>query len=196
MSHYIEDKHFIGEIFTQSRLPKGDYDHCVFERCEFANAFLDNQNFIECQFLDCNLSNANVAHSIFNEVAFVGCKMIGLKLETCNDFLRSFSFKDCSLNLASFYGMSLKNISFVNCKLVEADFTEADLTGSCFDDCDLQRAIFMNTQLGQADFRSAYNYQFDPSQNHLKKTKFSKEGALGLLSKFDIEIDGSRLNRL
>lgn len=190
MSNYIADQNFKGKNYTLERLPKGEYDHCIFEGCDWSNGFLDNQHFIECEFIDCNLSNVNMAHSIFNEVTFTGCKMLGIKLETCNPFLRSFHFKECSLNFASFYGMSLKNLSFVNCKLVEADFTEADLTAASFDDCDLQRALFMHTQLDHADFRTAYNYRFDPSQNHLKKTKFSKEGILGLLAKYDIEIDG------
>jgi hypothetical protein len=50
-------------------------------------------------------------------------------------------------------------------------------------------AIFENTNLEKCDFRSAYNYVIDPQNNKIKKAKFSKEGAIGLLRAFDIVID-------
>ena len=69
------------------------------------------------------------------------------------------------------------------------DFAESDLTGSIFDNCDLARAIFDNTNLVKADFRSAYNFSIDPDNNRIKKAKFSMVGAVGLLVKYDIEIE-------
>lgn len=73
--------------------------------------------------------------------------------------------------------------------LHEADFTEADLSGSLFENCDLARAIFQNTILEKADFRSAYNYSLDPGMNKVKKAKFSTAGLVGLLDKYDIDVE-------
>jgi fluoroquinolone resistance protein len=45
--------------------------------------------------------------------------------------------------------------------------------------------------LEKADLRTAYNYSIDPSINKIKKAKFSLPGVVGLLSKYDIEIERS-----
>ncbi len=72
---------------------------------------------------------------------------------------------------------------------MEVDFTEADLSSAVFDNCDLTRSIFENTILEKADFRTSRNYSFDPDLNKIKKAKFSYPGILGLLGKYDIEIE-------
>jgi uncharacterized protein YjbI with pentapeptide repeats len=78
---------------------------------------------------------------------------------------------------------------FDRCNLQEIDFSGADLSHSIFESCDLYRAIFYNTNLKQADFRSSYNYSFDPEQNQVKKARFSFAGIIGLLNKYDIEVE-------
>jgi uncharacterized protein YjbI with pentapeptide repeats len=91
--------------------------------------------------------------------------------------------------MAVFYKLKLKKTSFINCKIHESDFTETDLTSSMFDNCDLQRAIFYNTNLEKADFRTSYNYTFDPERNRIRKARFSRIGAIGLLEKYQIIIE-------
>ena len=71
----------------------------------------------------------------------------------------------------------------------EVDFSETDLSESVFAQCDLSRSIFSNTNLEKVDFRTSFNYSFDPSINRIKKAKFSSEGVIGLLSKYDIVIE-------
>ncbi len=114
--------------------------------------------------------------------------MLGLPFEHCNTFLLAFTFEGCNLALSSFFEMPLKKTVFTNCILHEAEFSGADLSGAVFDGCDLKRAIFDNTNLEKADFRTAFNYAFDPAQNKVKKARFSWPGVAGLLSKYDIEI--------
>ncbi|WP_232459801.1 MULTISPECIES: pentapeptide repeat-containing protein [unclassified Winogradskyella] len=67
------------------------------------------------------------------------------------------------------------------CKLVGADFTDAQAKKVLFKDCDLQDAIFSNTNLEQANFISAYNFNIIPSPNQLKKALFSRDNLSGLL---------------
>lgn len=132
---------------------------------------------------------AHIKQTTFNDIFFVGCKMLGLRFDLCNDFLLSFRFKGCTLNLSSFYGLSLKKTIFENCKLLEVDFVETDLTGSTFDGCDLQRAIFDRSILERSDFRAAYNFSVDPERNKVRKAKFSRDGVVGLLGKYDIVVE-------
>lgn len=98
----------MGVDFTKNRLPRGEYEHCIFDTCNFSDGYLDGLDFMECTFADCNLSAANIAHTTFKEVGFIRCKMLGVHFETCNPFLLDFSFTDCRMNFSSFTGMELK----------------------------------------------------------------------------------------
>jgi hypothetical protein len=53
----------------------------------------------------------------------------------------------------------------------------------------MANATFENTILEKADLRTSYNYLIDPEINRIKKAKFSKEGIVGLLHRYDIEIE-------
>ena len=83
----------------------------------------------------------------------------------------------------------MKKTSFIDCSLKEVDFTSADLSMAAFINCDLLNAIFMQTILEKADFRTARNYYLDPERNKIKNAKFSHFGALGLLAKYNIEVE-------
>ena len=115
--------------------------------------------------------------------------MIGIDFSQCNQFILSFQFADCQLNLASFFKMKLKSMSYDNCELKEVDFVESDLSGSAFHNCDLSGAMFERTNLEKVDFRTAHGYSIDPDLNKIKKAKFSITGSVGLLSKYDITIE-------
>ncbi len=188
-TEFITDQTFKGGDFTKNRLSKAEYENCIFENCDFSNSYLDNQNFMECEFIDCNLSNANIAHTIFKEVVFAHCKLIGLRFEECNAFFMDFTFEDCILNHSSFYGLSLNQQRFSDCKLIGTDFTEAVLKRIVFERCDLTDTLFLQTDLEQADFRTAMHFSIDPDKNNLKKARFSQLGVLGLLNKYDIIVE-------
>lgn len=189
MSHFVEDKDFERIDYTTTALPKGEYEGCVFKSCNFSGVTLVGSTFAECEFVDCNLSMANLAEVTLNDVQFTSCKMLGLRFDSCNEFLFDVSFDRCALNFCSFYKRKVRKVTFRNCSLLEADFTEADLTGAHFTDCDLNGTVFYMSNLEGTDFRSALNYSFDPALNKVKKAKFSMEGLPGLLSKFDIEVE-------
>ena len=78
---------------------------------------------------------------------------------------------------------------FNDCKLSEVDFSSTSLVGAIFNDCDLSGSIFNNSVIEQADFRTAYNYSIDPENNRIEKAKFSVQGIIGLLDKYNIIIE-------
>ncbi|MDC9722733.1 MAG: pentapeptide repeat-containing protein [Urechidicola sp.] len=180
---------FKGIDYTNTRLPIGEYDNCNFINCNFSSSDISNCTFIECKFEDCNLSNTLTKNTAYQEVGFLNCKMMGLKFNSCNNFLLAISFKNCQLNLSSFYQLKIKNTPFNNCNLQEVDLTEADLTGSEFNNCDLNRVIFDQTNLEKVDFRTAINYEIDPENNRIKNARFSSGDLIGLLKKYRIKID-------
>ena len=85
--------------------------------------------------------------------------------------------------------MNLKKAVFKDSQLQEVDFVEVDLTSALFQNCDLSGAVFERTLLEKADFRTSYNYTLDPEANRIRKAKFSSKEVLGLLDKFDIDIE-------
>lgn len=189
MSHaLINDQTFNKLNFTENPLNKGEYENCTFINCNFEQANFTEFKFIDCEFLDCNWSLAMLHGTVLRNVKFKGCKMLGLQLETCNDFGLAFSFENCQLSHSTFFQMNIKKTIFRNCQLREIDFSESNLTSVVFDNCDLAQTIFINSILEKADLRTAYNYSIDPENNRLKKTKFSILGISGLLDKYDIII--------
>jgi uncharacterized protein YjbI with pentapeptide repeats len=79
--------------------------------------------------------------------------------------------------------------NFIACSMKETGFINTQLSNAIFDNCNLDNAIFNDSQLAGADFRSAYNYKIDPEYNPMKKAKFSVQGIVGLLEKYDIKIE-------
>jgi uncharacterized protein YjbI with pentapeptide repeats len=128
-------------------------------------------------------------NTAFRDCNFEDCKMLGLHFENCNVFGLQFSFTNCILDHSVFYKIKIKGTHFRNSRLYEVDFTECDLTASIFENCDLKGASFGNTLLKKADFRSSYNYSLDPETNKIEKAKFSIPAVLGLLNKYNIEIE-------
>jgi len=185
---FIEDKVFNGKNFADKALNKGDYELCTFSNCSFSSADLIDINFMECEFLHCDFSMAKIRNTAFKEVIFKGCKLLGLRFESCNPFLLSMNFEDCQLNLSSFFEVTLTDTHFNSCQLIEVDFTSANLSNSVFSHCELSGAIFENTNSEKVDFRTAKHFNIDPNINKIKKAKFSVEGLVGLLQKYDIEI--------
>ncbi len=185
----IDNKTFEKIDYTENNLPKGEYEHCTFTRCIFHKADLSHIVFNECIFDSCDFSLVNMKSTALRGVKFLNCKLLGVRFDECNEFLFSAHFENCMLKFSSFHKLKLKQTQFQTCNLQESDFTETDLSGSIFETCDLQRTLFDHTNLEKVDFRSSYNYSIDPEKNRIKKAKFSQTGVIGLLDKYDIEID-------
>jgi len=114
---------------------------------------------------------------------------MGINFTDCNDFLFAVKFDGCILDYASFVRKKMVKTSFTRSSLKNADFTESDLSGSVFPDSDLTDAIFYRTMLKESDFSAAMNFIIDPELNNIKKAKFSLQGVVGLLNKYDIKIE-------
>ncbi len=183
--NFIQD-----QVFNQNDdLANAEYENCVFNNCDFANKDLSEFKFVECEFNHCNLSLAKLNNTAFQDIKFNDCKMLGLDFFACNQFGLSFSFDRCQLNHASFYKTNIRKTVFKKSQLRAIDFAETDLTDAVFDDCDLEQTVFDRSTLEKTDFRTAYNYAFDPEINRIKKAKFSMAGIAGLLKKYNITIE-------
>jgi uncharacterized protein YjbI with pentapeptide repeats len=188
---YVRNQKYEGVNFTTAGdLSKGgEYEGCVFAACNFSGVDLSRMIFIDCRFEQCDLSMAKLINTSFQDVYFKGCKQLGLRFDECSGKILSFSFEACILNLSAFSGLKLKGTRFKDCLLREVDFGSCDLTQADFSNSDLDRALFQNTILEGADFRTAYNFTIDPEMNRLRKARFSTQGLVGLLGKYQIVVE-------
>ncbi len=177
------------QVFEKvTTLEQGEYENCIFKKCSFLAQDFSNYTFSECTFEHCDLSSIQVKNTAFRDVTFLHCKLLGINFSESNPFLLRLHFEYSMLNYASFYQLKLKKIQIKKCVLEEVDFAEADLTGAKFIECDFRGALFDQTNLEKADLSSSSNYTLDPEANKIRKTIFSKDGAIGLLAKYDIFI--------
>ena len=184
----IENETFEKVNYILKPLDKAEYENCIFHNCDFSDSDLKGIIFTECEFKGCNLSMVKPFGSAYKAVRFMDCKILGLHFELCNPLLFEVSFENCALDFSSFFKQNLKKTGFINCSLKGVDFTESNLSGATFDNCDLFDAKFDNTILEKSDFRTALNYAFDLEKNAVKGAKFSKDGVIGLLYKYKLDI--------
>jgi uncharacterized protein YjbI with pentapeptide repeats len=183
------NKTFEKEVYINTRINNREFEDCVFKNCDFSNSDLSNNTFLDCEFIDCNLSMSQVIGTSLKTVLFKNCKLLGVQFNTCLDFLFNVEFQDTALDYSSFANKKMPKTFFNSCSMKEVSFIGANITNSVFENCNLDNAIFNNTQLAGTDFRTAYNYTIDPEFNPMKKAKFSNQGIVGLLDKYDIKIE-------
>jgi len=130
------------------------------------------------------MRNELIESQIFEKVNYTLTPLEKGEYENCLFLSCDFSNSDFS----SFFKLNLKKTGFKNFSLKEVDFAESNLTSAVFDNCDLFDAKFDNTILEKADFRTAVNYALDLEKNTMKGARFSKEGIIGLLSKYKLDV--------
>jgi len=182
-------KTFEKVIYTNQKINHREFEGCIFKNCDLSNSDFSYNTFIDCEFIDCNLSMIQLMNTSLKNVDFKNCKLLGIHFHTCDDFLFQVNSEDCILDYASFANKKMLKTKFTNSSLKEVTFTGSNLSHAIFNNCNLAGAIFNNTQLMGADFTSAYHYKIDPEYNPMKKAKFSTQGILGLLEKYDIKIE-------
>lgn len=180
---------FEKEVYIHSKINNREFEDCVFKNCDFSNSDFNYNTFMDCEFIDCNLSMIQLVGTSLKTVVFKNCKLLGIPFHACDDFLFQVAFQECILDYSSFANKKMQKTTFNSCSLKEVSFIGTNLSNAVFENCNLDNAIFNDTQLAAVDFSSAYNYKIDPEFNPMKKAKFSKEGILGLLEKYDIKIE-------
>lgn len=166
-----------------------EYEGCVFNNCDFSDAYLTSTRFIECEFVESNLSNIHVEETSFLDCVFSHCKMLGIQFDRCNHLLFSASFEGCQLDHATFYQMKLQQTVFNQSSMEGVDFTDAEMKGTKIASCNLLNAKFERTNLQGADLTASTNFTIDPEQNQVSKATFSLSELEGLLTRYNIKID-------
>jgi uncharacterized protein YjbI with pentapeptide repeats len=182
-------KTFEKVVYSNKKISNREFEDCIFKNCDFSNSDFSANIFMDCEFIDCNLSLIQLSGTSMKSVHFKNCKLLGILFHSCDDFLFEVSFQDCILDYSSFANKKMPKTKFNSCSMKEVTFIGTHLTNSIFENCNLDNAIFNDTQLAGVNFTAAYNYKIDPEFNPMKKAKFSAQGIIGLLDKYDIKIE-------
>ena len=168
------------------------FEECTFENCEFIESKFMNCRFIDCQFINCNLSVAKMDDSTFRDVIFRNSKTSGLDWTKAAwpeiALSSSIKFINCIINDSNFSGLQLNEIVIEQCQAYNVDFREGSFRHANFRLSDLTGSLFNETDLGEADFTDAINYQIDVNFNKIKGAKFSRQEAIRLLYSLGIEL--------
>ncbi|MDR6964198.1 pentapeptide repeat-containing protein [Shewanella putrefaciens] len=190
-SHFLSEQ-FSGLSENVQEWQEVEFEDCEFLDCHFSESTFRKCKFIECRFVRCNLSLVKVPQCQFNAVVFEECKLVGIDWTRAAwprlSFAAPFSFKQCILNDSSFLGLSLDEIVIEECKAHDVDFREGSFNRANFTYTDLSHSLFGRTQLADADFSEATNYDIDIFNNKIKGAKFSCDEAIRLLNCLDIEL--------
>lgn len=169
-----------------------EFEACCFKNCDFSDVVFKACKFIDCEFKQCNLSLTAWPQSRLSEVAFSDSKLIGIDWTRLDwpslSFAASVSYKACQLNDGNFFGLMLAELQMLDCQAYRLDLREADLNQACFTGTELSASLFQKTNLSQADFIGASDYQIDIFQNTIAGAKFERLQALSLLESLDIEL--------
>jgi len=183
---------FVGLNLCGQEVNTKEFDSCLFKECDFSETRFKQCKFIDCVFIDCNLSLLKVYYSRFLDVTFEKCKMIGVdwtRADWPSFALPSpLKFYSCVLNDSHFFALNLKELLLSQCKVHDVDFRGGDFSQADFSGSDFCNSLFNETNLCQADFTDAFNYNINIFNNKIKNAKFSSYEALNLLNSLDIEL--------
>lgn len=173
-----------GSLFEKGQL----YESCHFVRCDFQNSNISNIQFEDCIFEDCDMSNSIVTDTSFQSCQMSRCKVIGLRWDSCNQFLFRVSFLECKLDNSVFHGLKLESSQFESCSMRFVDFERCQLKRVVLEECDLEGAIFKNTNLSNTNLLTSFNFSIDPSANNVTKLLLHNSQLPYLLKKFDLNV--------
>ena len=168
------------------------FEACTFENCHLVETDFKNCQFVECEFVHCNLSNAKIRNCTFNEVVFDNCKLIGINWTEIKwplvQLNSPFKFYNANLDDCSFFQLEISELTLQACSAKRVDFRESNLSHSLLIETNFEGALFQATNLESSDFSEAVNYVIDPTQNKIRKAKFTLPDAMNLLLPFEIEV--------
>ena len=196
---FSKKNEFLEQSFSSLSCPSITVEDKIFEGCRFINVNIPESQFIRCKFIDCEFSNCNLSavqfkSSSFSNITFFESKATGINWTMLNwphiRLSSPFQFYNSIISHSSFYDLELQELVIEACIAHDVDFREADLRRANFKLTDFEKSQFIHTNLSAADFTEAHSYSIDPTQNDIKKAKFSLPDAIHLLDGFDIKITG------
>jgi len=181
MEKIHENKIYKDIVYSGKDITDREFIECTFINCNMSSSDLSRTEFTECIFENCNLSMVVLDEAVINDVKFVDCKLTGIDFSVSNELIFDIECENCKLDYSSFYQRKMPKTTFTNCSLREVDFCKAMMKESNLINCEFHKSIFSHTNLEKCDFSTSRDFNIDPSDNIVKKAKFSINEVMGLL---------------
>lgn len=185
-------KTFNGLSVNGNTFSEIEMEDCLFQNCNLSDAVFRKCKFIDCTFIQCNLSNINIAYSKFSDVTFDQCKLIGVDWTKADwprlAFSSPLKFTQCTMNDSSFFGLRMDDMILEYSKAQDVDFRNGSFVNAKFIYTDLANSLFAKSNLKDADFQEATNYNINIFENIITGAKFTRDEAVRLLYSLDIEL--------
>ena len=186
------EKNFNNISFSQTEICDIKFYDCNFTDCQFNEVNFIRCRFVDCLFKKCNLGLIKVKDTSFSNTFFEDSKIIGVNWTEASwpriELSCPIQFFRCNISHSTFLGMNLREIRIVECLAEDVDFREANLTLADLTYTDFTGSQFLRTNLSNADFLAATNYNISILSNNVKKAKFSLPEAISLLRNLDIDL--------
>jgi fluoroquinolone resistance protein len=183
---------FSGLDLAGSSITEVIFENCTFHQCNFSDVRFYKCKFAECVFTASNLSNVKIDYSKFFDTSFTESKLVGIDWTKAEwprfNFTAPISFNECIINDSSFFNLNLSELILEYCKAHDVDFRNGNFSKAKFLYTDFSGSLFMKTNLQEADFSEAENYNIDIFNNDIKAARFSRLEAIRLLNCLDIEL--------
>ncbi|MCH1930278.1 pentapeptide repeat-containing protein [Shewanella sp. A25] len=192
-----QGSHFYAQQFNQlneadSQWHGLEFEECEFHDCNFSAAQWRKCKFSDCRFIGCNLSLLELSLSQFSGVEFDECKLVGIDWTRASwpplTFASPLIFRASIVSDSSFMGLKLDEMVMQSCRAHDVDFRDGRFHRADFSGTDFGHSLFGRTELIDADFTDATDYDIDIFSNKIKGAKFSREEAIRLLNGLDIEL--------
>jgi uncharacterized protein YjbI with pentapeptide repeats len=193
LSELLESDEIEDTIFDDNALAACDirgkyFRDCRFQHLRLAEISLRDCTFEDCIFESCDLTMATVAGAAFHEARFRRTKLMGVDWTDVRGMIFTATFEECNLSHATFAKRKLCGMVLRDCRIHESTFLQVDLRQAVFTGSDLLGTRFLGTDLREADLSTASNYQINPAENRLQKTRFSHEAALALAEQLGVVV--------
>lgn len=191
-------KEYITEEFKKlvhknDLISRKEFSGCAFVKCAFNETVFQDCRFLDCTFTGCDLNLARLTGCSFANTQFKDSQVLGInwtetQWATSRIPFAPVHFSGCVINYSIFMGLNLKKITLRKCSARDVSFEDANLTQADCAFTDFSNSRFLRTNLTEANFIGATNYDIAPNLNTLKKTKFSLPEAMSLLYNLDIQL--------
>ncbi len=161
---YVDDVVFRDEDLRHIRIEGREFERVTLSRVSLNCSVFSEMHLQDVLIEECDLTRASFERCAFSRVTFRECRLDGV--EFAATMTSDLLFERSSLKNSSFRFERLGAL-FNECNLQEADFTEADLSGSRMTGCELRAAQMFKANTQGLDLRTN-NVSGIQSIDHLK----------------------------
>ncbi len=172
--------------FSGQEASRISFDQVLFEQVRMNNTQFKGVQLMDTRITGGDLANARWTEANFHRVEVISCHLTGFQANEAH--LQDVLFKECAGHFAQLAFAIFDTVRFEDCDLSEANFYQANLTGTVFANCNLSNADFSGAKLAGADLRGCKIDGIRVGPRELQGATIDSAQALALVQAMGINI--------